>query len=243
MKLCTVRAVISNISPMVGASLVVILVVIDGNVNCSGCPGIETRLPLLFNYGLLKGRITPERFVELTSTAPAKLVNFDPLQFLNSRTDALMFIVWIISSKRCTLAWSFRRRPCHLVIVFFSFTFIQFLITDFGWRTTGILKIKWHLSASPMIIYTMVLTVSQSGSSKRILTKRTDSPYEGMMFNNWPRYTIIRGKIVWAEGRLFGSPKDGEYLKRQASQLTMSAVKSIANDKRRVATWLYDNGK
>lgn len=71
--------------------------------------------------------------------------------------------------------------------------------------------------------------------------KRSDSPYEGMMFNNWPRYTIIRGKIVWAEGKLCGSPKDGEYLKRQASQLTMSAVKSIANDKRRVATWLYDN--
>lgn len=109
MKLCTVRAVISNISPTVSASLVVMLVVIDGNVDCSGCPGIETRLPLLFNYGLLEGRITPERFVELTSTAPAKLVIFDPLQFLNSRTDALMLIVWIISPKRCTLAWPLRR--------------------------------------------------------------------------------------------------------------------------------------
>ncbi|KIR52635.1 hypothetical protein I315_04879 [Cryptococcus gattii Ru294] len=75
----------------------------------NGCPGIETRLPLLFNYGLLEGRITPERFVELTSTAPAKLVIFDPLQFLNSRTDALMLIVWIISPKRCTLAWPLRR--------------------------------------------------------------------------------------------------------------------------------------
>jgi len=40
-----------------------------------GCPGIETRLPLLFNYGVMEDRITPERFVELTATAPAKLVS------------------------------------------------------------------------------------------------------------------------------------------------------------------------
>lgn len=39
-----------------------------------GCPGVETRLPLLFNYGVETGRITAERFVELTSTAPAKMV-------------------------------------------------------------------------------------------------------------------------------------------------------------------------
>jgi dihydropyrimidinase len=29
----------------------------------------------LFNYGVEKGRITPERFVELTSTGPAKMVS------------------------------------------------------------------------------------------------------------------------------------------------------------------------
>jgi hypothetical protein len=32
-------------------------------------------MPLLFNYGVMEGRITPERYVELTSTAPAKLVS------------------------------------------------------------------------------------------------------------------------------------------------------------------------
>ncbi|EAL20006.1 hypothetical protein CNBF3330 [Cryptococcus deneoformans B-3501A] len=73
----------------------------------NGCPGIETRLPLLFNYGLSEGRITPERFVDLVSAAPAKLVIFAPRHFLNVRTDALMLVVWIISSKRCPLAWPF----------------------------------------------------------------------------------------------------------------------------------------
>lgn len=34
----------------------------------NGCPGIETRLPLLFCNGVEGGRISAERFVELTST-------------------------------------------------------------------------------------------------------------------------------------------------------------------------------
>jgi dihydropyrimidinase len=40
----------------------------------NGCPGVETRLPLLFK-GLEEGRLTSQKFVELTSTNPAKLVS------------------------------------------------------------------------------------------------------------------------------------------------------------------------
>jgi len=40
----------------------------------NGIPGVETRLPLLYTGALAKGRISPQRFVELTSTNPAKLV-------------------------------------------------------------------------------------------------------------------------------------------------------------------------
>ena len=43
-----------------------------------GCPGIETRVPLLFNYGLMTGRISPEKFVQLTSTNAAKLYGCYP---------------------------------------------------------------------------------------------------------------------------------------------------------------------
>lgn len=43
-----------------------------------GCPGIETRVPLLFNYGLMMGRISPEKFVQLTSTNAAKLYGIYP---------------------------------------------------------------------------------------------------------------------------------------------------------------------
>jgi dihydropyrimidinase len=39
----------------------------------NGLPGVENRLLLLFSHGVMTGRITPERFVALTSANPAKL--------------------------------------------------------------------------------------------------------------------------------------------------------------------------
>ena len=44
----------------------------------NGIPGLETRLPLLFSAGVIDGRITPQRFVELTSTAPARAYGLYP---------------------------------------------------------------------------------------------------------------------------------------------------------------------
>ena len=44
----------------------------------NGIPGLETRLPLLYSEGVLKGRITLSKFVELTSTNPAKAYGLHP---------------------------------------------------------------------------------------------------------------------------------------------------------------------
>lgn len=44
----------------------------------NGMPGIEVRLPLLFDAMVSKGRFDVRRFVELTSTAPAKLYGLHP---------------------------------------------------------------------------------------------------------------------------------------------------------------------
>jgi dihydropyrimidinase len=44
----------------------------------NGVPGIELRLPLLFSEGVGKGRIDLQRFVDLTSTAAAKLYGLHP---------------------------------------------------------------------------------------------------------------------------------------------------------------------
>jgi len=44
----------------------------------NGAPGLETRLPLVYDGGVRKHGMTLNRFVELTSTAPAKLFGLFP---------------------------------------------------------------------------------------------------------------------------------------------------------------------
>lgn len=44
----------------------------------NGIPGLETRLPLLYSEGVLGGRLTLQKFVELTSTNPAKAYGLHP---------------------------------------------------------------------------------------------------------------------------------------------------------------------
>lgn len=44
----------------------------------NGIPGIETRLPILFSEGVMKGRISLSRFVELTATNHAKTYGMYP---------------------------------------------------------------------------------------------------------------------------------------------------------------------
>jgi dihydropyrimidinase len=44
----------------------------------NGMPGVETRMYLLWDGGVRAGRISPNRFVEITSTAPAKIFGLYP---------------------------------------------------------------------------------------------------------------------------------------------------------------------
>ncbi|WEM41287.1 dihydropyrimidinase [Photobacterium sp. DA100] len=44
----------------------------------NGMPGVETRMPLMFSEGVMKRRLSPSRFVELTSYLPAKLFGLYP---------------------------------------------------------------------------------------------------------------------------------------------------------------------
>ena len=44
----------------------------------NGGPGIESRMSLIYHYGVTQGHISLNRFVELTSTAPAKIFGLFP---------------------------------------------------------------------------------------------------------------------------------------------------------------------
>ena len=44
----------------------------------NGLPGVEDRMPVLWSFGVGQGRITPEQFVALMSTNPAKIFGLYP---------------------------------------------------------------------------------------------------------------------------------------------------------------------
>jgi dihydropyrimidinase len=44
----------------------------------NGAPGVENRVPLIYNGGVIENRISLNRFVELTSTAAAKMFGLFP---------------------------------------------------------------------------------------------------------------------------------------------------------------------
>lgn len=132
----------------------------------NGLPGLETRVPLLFTSGVLGGKITPQKFVELTSTNPAKLYGLTNKGTIAPGYDADITI-WYPQE---------RFEPFRL-------------------------------------------------SNDRLHHAIDYTPYEGLQFLNWPRYTILRGKVMFAEGELVGKKGTGAFVRRQAS--TLGPSKSI----------------
>jgi dihydropyrimidinase len=60
----------------------------------NGAPGIEHRLELLYSEGVKKGRISLNKFVELTSTNPAKIYGMFPQKgtiAVNTDADIVIF--------------------------------------------------------------------------------------------------------------------------------------------------------
>jgi len=59
-----------------------------------GAPGIETRMSLLFDGGVVGGRFGVERFVELTATNPAKLFGLSPRKGTIAPGSDADIVVW-----------------------------------------------------------------------------------------------------------------------------------------------------
>ena len=67
------------------------------------------------------------------------------------------------------------------------------------------------------------------------------TPFEGVHVGNWPRYTILRGKVVWDKSKgIVGSVGDGEYLKRGKGEVltgrTGNLPRGMVDDERKY--WL-----
>lgn len=60
----------------------------------NGAPGVEARMALIYNYGVNSGKLSLEKFVELTSTNPAKIFGMYPKKgtiAVNSDADLVIF--------------------------------------------------------------------------------------------------------------------------------------------------------
>lgn len=138
----------------------------------NGVPGVETRMPLLFNLGVESGQLSTEKFVELLCTNPAKLYGMYPEKgtLLPGVSDADICI----------------------------------------WYPKGLM--------TPFKL-----------TNKDLHHNVDYTPYEGTMLQNWPRYTLVRGKIVWKEGKLIGHKGFGHYIKRGKSGIARPADKWLSD--------------
>ncbi|PYI06899.1 putative allantoinase [Aspergillus sclerotiicarbonarius CBS 121057] len=123
----------------------------------NGCPGVETRLPLVWNAN----RLSPQKFVEVTSTNPAKLYGLYPKKgaLIPGLSDADLTI--------------------------------------------------WYPSAQEPFPIT-----------NSVLHHNVDyTPYEGHMITQWPRYTLLRGEVIWDRdnGGVVGQKGFGQFVKRERS--------------------------
>lgn len=66
----------------------------DSVLDCpGGVPGVETRIPLLFSEGVLHGRLTLPRFVDVVSTSPARLMGLASKGRLEPGADADIVVI------------------------------------------------------------------------------------------------------------------------------------------------------
>ena len=71
----------------------------------NGLPGVETRIPLMFSEGVSKGRISVNKFVEITSTNPAKLFGMYPKKgTIQEGSDADLVVIDPNLTKKITVS-------------------------------------------------------------------------------------------------------------------------------------------
>ena len=121
----------------------------------NGLPGVETRVPLIYK-GVQDGRISVQKFVEVTASNPARLYGLNTKGSLAADYDADIVV----------------------------------------WCPEGVVSFEVR---------------------NEMLNRTYDyTPCEGVKCGNWPRYTTIRGEVVWTreEGGVLGRKTHERYIHR-----------------------------
>ncbi len=81
----------------------------------NGLPGVGDRLPIFWTEGVVKGRITPNQFVALTSTNPAKIFGLYPKKGVIQPGSDADLVIWDPNKKiRYGIEWSHQRTDYNL---------------------------------------------------------------------------------------------------------------------------------
>ncbi|PYH94569.1 D-hydantoinase [Aspergillus ellipticus CBS 707.79] len=178
----------------------------------NGVPGVETRLPLLFDRARGHGisddgliRISLPRFVQLTSTNPAKLYG------LGDRKGSLLpgfdadIVIWYPEGDH----------------------YVSGNTAAHGTAPNGINGVS-NPQANGL---------SEKSRTKRFiitnenLHHRIDfTPFEGIQVGNWPRWVFLRGKLAWDRdgAGLMGNIGDGQFIERKTSRALTGQVGQTA---------------
>ena len=126
-----------------------------------GHNGIETRLIIAYSEGVATGKISLQRFVELTSSNAAKLMGMYPQKgTISVGSDADIVLI------------------------------------------------------DPDVRKTIALSDLHADSDYSI--------WEGRQVRGWPVTTIARGSVIVEDGKLMGSPRDGQFVKRKMASNVLS---------------------
>lgn len=142
----------------------------------NGLPGVETRMPLLFEGGVLTGKVSPQKFVEVTATNPAKLYGMGDTKGAIAAGYDADFVIWYPTAQQVAAR-----------------------------EGSGASEMKPFVLENSMLHHDIDY-----------------SPFEGIEFHNWPRFTILRGKVVWDRDNegLVGDMGFGQFLRRGKSTLS-----------------------
>lgn len=137
----------------------------------NGLPGLETRMPLLFE-GVLNGKISIMKFVELTSANPAKLYGLGERKGTIAPGYDADLTIWYPTREQCVRG--------------------------------GVKEMQAFDLRNEILHHDIDYT-----------------PFENFRFRNWPKYTLLRGKVVWNRdnGGIKGEKGHGIFLKRGSSML------------------------